>query len=241
MPLPRDSRETQTPAVRPQRLRLAVLDTHQLFRECVAAALRDEGDFAVVEVADGDEAALARLGRDDAIDVLLLGGCRGERLHGLVRAAQEASAEVKILILGGEEGQQGALDLLRAGAKGYLFRDQSLAELRAAILEVAAGETVCTPHVAHLLFSHLGALGRERQRDEQLDFLELTPRELEILQLIADGLKNQEIAKRLNLSVHTVKNHVHNILDRLGVKSRWSAVTHASDRGWLQSKRRFPS
>jgi DNA-binding NarL/FixJ family response regulator len=66
----------------------------------------------------------------------------------------------------------------------------------------------------------------------------LTPRELEILQLIADGLSNQEIAGQLYLSVHTVKNHVHKILETIGVHSRWAAVRHAIERGWLKERRR---
>jgi two-component system nitrate/nitrite response regulator NarL len=226
---------------RPQVVRLIVLDTHRLFRECLAAALRDDGGFARVEVADADRTALARLAAGGPVDVLVLGGGDAAHLKGLLLEARERLPDAKILVLGTEDGQEEALGLLGQGAKGYLFHDQSLAELREAILDVAAGATVCTPRIAHLLFAHLAELGRERRRDEQLEFLDLTARELEILRLIAEGLKNQEIAERLYLSVHTVKNHVHNILERLGVKSRWSAVTHACDKGWLQPRRRFPA
>jgi DNA-binding NarL/FixJ family response regulator len=227
-------------AAPPRQLRLAVADSHRLFRETLAAALRDDAGFARIEVADADRAALAVLAASDPVDVLLL-GCGGNgQVHELLREAQLHWPAAKVLVLGGEEGEEQALGLLRAGARGYLFRDQSLAELRDAILEVAAGATVCTPRVTNLLFSRLAELGRERRRGERLEVLELTSREIEILRLIADGLKNQEIARRLYLSVHTVKNHVHNILERLGVKSRWSAVTHASEKGWLQPKRRSP-
>jgi DNA-binding NarL/FixJ family response regulator len=220
-------------------VRLVVADSHRLFRETLAEVLRDHAGFARVEVTDADKAALDRLG-GEAVDVLVLGGGEDGRLGDLLREACQRWPDAKILVLGTEGGEEEALALLRSGARGYLFRDQSLDELRDAILEVAAGATVCTPRIAHLLFSRLGELGRERRRDDRLEVLELTSREIEILRLIGDGLKNQEIAKRLYLSVHTVKNHVHNILDRLGVKSRWSAVTHATEKGWLQPKRRFP-
>jgi two-component system nitrate/nitrite response regulator NarL len=233
------AREQTSAVARSQQVRVVVLDSHRLFRECLAAALHDEAGFARVEVADAEAGALARLTDGSPVDVLLLGCSESRRLPELLRQARECRPDAKILVLGGEEGQEEALALLRQGAKGYLFRDQSLAELREAILEVAAGATVCTPRIAHALFKRLAELGRERRRDEQLDFLDLTARELEILRLIADGLKNQEIAKRLYLSVHTVKNHVHNILERLGVKSRWSAVTHACEKGWLQPNHRF--
>jgi two-component system nitrate/nitrite response regulator NarL len=243
MPLPPlllSEKEEAEAANLPRLLRLAVVDSHRLFRECLATALSDEGGFARIVVTDADQAALAVLAAGEPVDVLLL-GCGGNRqVHELLREALVHWPAAKILVLGAEEGKEQALALLRAGARGYLFRDQSFAELRDAILEAAAGATVCTPRVASLLFSRLAELGRERRRGERLEVLELTSREIEILRLIADGLKNQEIAKRLYLSVHTVKNHVHNILERLGVKSRWSAVTHASEKGWLQPKRRLP-
>jgi DNA-binding NarL/FixJ family response regulator len=237
-PLTLSEKEGEAAATCAELVRVVVADSHRLFRECLAEALRDDAGFARVEVTDADQASLARLG-GEPVDVLVLGGEEG-RLGELLREACERWPGAKILVLGTEEGEDEALALLRSGARGYLFRDQSLDELRDAILEVAAGATVCTPRIAHLLFSRLGELGRERRRDERLEVLELTSREIEILRLIGDGLKNQEIAKRLYLSVHTVKNHVHNILERLGVKSRWTAVTHASDKGWLQPKRRFP-
>jgi DNA-binding NarL/FixJ family response regulator len=237
-PLLQSEKEAAEADALPRLLRLAVVDSHRLFRECLAAALRDDAGFAKIEATDADQAALAVLAAGGPLDVLLL-GCGGNgQVHELLREAQRRWPASKILVLGAEEGEEQALTLLRAGARGFLFRDQSFAELREAILEVAAGATVCTPRVANLLFSRLAELGRERRRGERLEVLELTSREIEILRLIADGLKNQEIAKRLYLSVHTVKNHVHNILERLGVKSRWSAVTHASEKGWLQPKRR---
>jgi two-component system nitrate/nitrite response regulator NarL len=234
--------ETELAAACLRPVRLAVVDSHRLFRECLATALHDDAGFARVETMDADQAALGRLAADQPADVVLLGCGEAVRVVELLRQVHRRWPDAKILVLGTEEGEEEALALLREGARGYLFRDQSLGELRDAILEVAAGATACTPRIAHLLFSRLAELGRERRRDERLELLELTAREIEILRLIADGLKNQEIAARLYLSVHTVKNHVHNILERLGVKSRWSAVDHACDKGWLQPrKRHFPS
>jgi len=238
-PLTLSEKEDDAATTCAELVRLVVADSHRLFRETLAEVLRDHAGFARVEVTDADKAALDRLG-GEPVDVLVLGGGEDGRLGDLLREACQRWPGAKILVLGTEGGEDEALALLRGGARGYLFRDQSLDELCDAILEVAAGATVCTPRIVHLLFSRLGELGRERRRDDRLEVLELTSREIEILRLIGDGLKNQEIAKRLYLSVHTVKNHVHNILERLGVKSRWSAVTHAAEKGWLQPKRRFP-
>jgi DNA-binding NarL/FixJ family response regulator len=232
-----------------------LLDPRPLVRGCLVSALREEAGGSTgsvrptaaplhVEAAASVEAALARLaeGRPgEAADVLLVGGSDAAELERIVRAARAAVPRLKVLVLGAEEEREEALALLRAGANGYLFRDASLPELRTAIAEVAAGATVCTPRVADLLFSRLAELGRLRRRDAQLEALELTGRELEVLRLVAEGLKNGEIAARLHLSVHTVKNHVHNIIERLGVDGRWSAVSHACDKGWLRPQRRFPA
>ena len=88
------------------------------------------------------------------------------------------------------------------------------------------------------MFSRLADLARARRREERLEALNLTPRELEILRLIADGLSNKEIAARLYLSFHTVKNHVHNILEKLKVQHRSQAVEYAARRRWLEVRER---
>jgi DNA-binding NarL/FixJ family response regulator len=218
--------EGASPSPRP--LRVAVLDSHRLFRECLAAALRDDDAFARVEVADAERTPLAELAAAGPLDVLVLGSDDTAGFRELLRQARALLPNAKILVLGTEDGQEEALGLLREGAKGYLSHNQSFVELRDAILRVATGATVCTPRIAHLLFAHLAEVGAEGQR--RYEWLDLTARELEILQLIAAGLKNQQIAERLYLSVHTVKNHIRKILSHLGVQSRWSAVAHAFER-----------
>lgn len=219
-------------------LRLVIADHHQLFRECLAGVLAVDKEVEVVgQFADAQE-MLATVGRASA-EVLLLGV---ESLRdGLLRVVQEVRRhhpDLKVILLGGEEMDDSVVDCLAAGASGYLMRDQPLSDLRSAIGVVARGEIACTPRVAHALFQRLASLGRDRRRREKLDFLTLTPRELEILWLIADDLSNQEIAHRLFLSVHTVKNHVHKILETLGVHSRRAAVRHAIERGWIGDRRR---
>lgn len=219
------------------RLRLVIAEQHQLFRDCLAQVLAAESELEIVgKFADAHEALERAVGT--SADVLLVGVKElDEAVHGFVRGARELHPELKIVLLGSEDRDDGVLGCLEAGARGYVVRDQPLADLRRALDVVARGQIACTPRIAASLFSRLASLGRERRRREKLDFLTLTPRELEILHLIADGLSNQEIASRLCLSVHTVKNHVHKILETIGVHSRWAAVRYAVDRGWLKERR----
>lgn len=219
-------------------IRVSIVDPHHLFCECLASALAEEERFTIVAVASSGPDVLAGLEQGGA-DVLILGiNGSGDGLAELIGEVRERCPEIKALVLGPREVDGQILRCFEAGARGYLFRDQSLGELRSSILKVARGETVCPPRVAQLLFSRLADLGRARRRRERLDRLHLTTRELEILRLISDDLSNQEIARRLYLSVHTVKNHIHKILETLGVASRRQAVKYAMEKGWLPDRRR---
>jgi DNA-binding NarL/FixJ family response regulator len=221
-----------------ERLTLVIADSHQLFRDCLAEVLAADRDLAVVGKFASAQQAFPRLGENRA-RVLLLGlETLGDTTPRFVREVRARHPELKVILLGREETDDSVLDCLEAGASGYVMRDQPLSDLRSAIDVVMRGEVACTPRVAHALFQRLASLGRERRRREKLDFLTLTPRELEILRLIADDLSNLEIARRLVLSVHTVKNHVHKVLETLGVHSRRAAVRHAIERGWLSDRRR---
>ena len=223
---------TQTP------LRLLIADPHELFRKSLVTVVSGDSRFEVLEAGSWEETLSLLPGM--RLDVLVIGleiG-NGQELA-MIRDLRDRFPNIKLLLLGRDDTDEKILQYLQNGAQGYLFRNQSLSELLSALEIVAHGETVCSPQVAHYLFSRLGDLGRERRRRERLDILELTAREMEILRLMADGLSNQEIARRLYLSVHTVKNHVHKILETLGVSSRWAAVSHAFSKGWLQERRRM--
>ena len=220
-------------------LRLLIADPHELFRKSLINAVSGDRRFEALEAGSWEEALALLL--DARLDVLVIGLeiCDGQSRPAMIRNLRDRFPEVKLLLLGRGDTDKQILEYLQSGARGYISRHQSLADLLSALEVVARGEMVCSPQVAHVLFGRLSDLGRERRRREKLDFLQLTAREIEVLSLIADGLSNQEIAERLCLSVHTVKNHVHKILETLGVSSRWAAVSHAYSKGWLQEKRRM--
>jgi len=219
-------------------LRLLIADPHELFRRSLITVIGSDSRFEALEAGSWEE--LLVLLPEAHPDVLVIGleACDGQGL-GRIRSMRERFPEVKLLLLGRDDTDEQIREYLQSGAHGYLFRSQSLADLLTALEVVARGETFCSEQVSHCLFSHLANLGRERRRRERLDVLALTAREMEILRLMAEGLSNQEIARKLYLSVHTVKNHVHKILETLGVSSRWAAVSHAFSKGWLQERRRM--
>lgn len=214
-------------------LRLVVLDPHQLFRECLAGALDRRSGFRVVRVDAPGAGVIEALDRFEP-DVLVL-GLDGPDLpySALIRSAAQQVPSLRTLVVGFAHDHGPVIECLEAGAKGCVFREQSLDEVIRAIEAVVEGKTVVSPPVAGSLFSRLVELGRRRRRRQRLERLTLTPRELEVLRLIADGLSNDQIAHRLFLSIHTIKNHVHRILETLEVHSRWDAARVAFRKGWL--------
>jgi len=210
---------------------------HRLFRECLAAFLDRGGRVRVKEQVDDLEQAVRRL-NGHAPQVVLVdlshndeGGWR--RLRELARSG----SGVRVVVLGlGDEADE-LLRCIEAGAAGYVLQESSLADLDAALERVLAGEVFCSPRVTFSMFRRLGELAREHRRRQQVEALELTPREMEVLRLIAEGLTNRQIAARVCLSVYTVKNHVHNVLEKLGVDNREAAVETAYRRRWLPDRR----
>jgi NarL family two-component system response regulator LiaR len=216
-------------------LRLFVSVPRRLLGESLVAALGRDERFEVIG-RDGGETLPEALAQCRA-DVLVLGSeTLDEELIRRTREVAERFPDLKILVLG-SFGEGLGVECLMAGAGGLLPPGRPLSEIAGAIELVARGDKVCPPLVMRELFARLGELGRERKRRERLEVLELSARELEILRLLADGKTNQEIARQLYLSVHTVKNHVHRILDALAVQNRWAAVRHAVAKGWLQERR----
>jgi len=200
----------------------------RLFVECLVQAAPD------LRVVEGHDDLVQRIGeeRPDVVtlDVAALDG----QALGLVRAAGHAEPRPKVIAYGIEPTQETVLQWIEAGAHGYLPRDASLAELRRTVHLVAAGQMAASPEMAYALFSRLAELARARRRTTVLESLILTSRELAVLRLIAQGLGNREIAKRLSLSFHTVKNHVQNIFKKLDVTRRIEAVERARRQGWLE-------
>ncbi len=123
------------------------------------------------------------------------------------------------------------LQYIEAGANAYSLRGASVQELAETIWRTCQGLTVCSPEVTAQLFARLA----RRTTDDLAPTMPLTPREREVLQLIAQHCSNQEIANRLVIEVRTVKHHVHNILEKLNMHHRWQVADFAKEQGWIQT------
>ena len=207
--------------------RVLILAEIRLDREGLARLLGSDERFDVVGVAASLEEALTAL-EDVRPDIVLVDmATRGGA--DAVRALVAAVPRVKVVALALAEVERDVISLAEAGASGYVEREGSMEDLVAVIESVSRGEALCSPGVTATLFRRIAALARERG----LEPFEgrLTARELDVLRLIEEGCSNKEIAKALSIELPTVKNHVHNILQKLNVHRRTEAVARARRHG----------
>jgi two-component system, NarL family, nitrate/nitrite response regulator NarL len=199
------------------RTRVVVVSDIRLYREGLAALLGRSGQFEVVASAPGPREAAAHV-RDGETDVVVLDVGAGN--VDAARQLLDASPDARLVVLAGPDEPDDLVALAEAGVLGYVMRDYSLGDLGATIESVARNEMVCDPRIATLLLRRVRELTKDRAEPSH----GLTAREAGVLQLVAEGLSNREIASRLHIELTTVKNHVHNVLEKLGAKTRAEAV-----------------
>jgi DNA-binding NarL/FixJ family response regulator len=206
--------------------RLLIVDDHPIWRDGIADRLAEAG-FEVVGTA-GDGAKALRVARATRPRVILL-DLHLPDLSGpeVIRGLLAADPQVRIVVLSASGERQDVLDAMTAGATGYLLKSAQLDEVAAAVRAAAAGETVFTPGLAGLVLGEYRRLVGSPKRDAP----RLTPRETEILRLVAKGLTYPEIAERLVLSRRTVQNHVQNTLTKLQLHNKAQLVRYALEEG----------
>ncbi|MBN1812604.1 MAG: response regulator transcription factor [Anaerolineae bacterium] len=200
------------------KIRVLVADDHLVVREGLVVMLQGAGEFEVVgEACDGQEAI--RLTEELHPDVVLIdvqmpgvGGIEA------TRQIKKRVPEAQVVILSSFDQDEYIYRSIQAGAKGYVLKDSELEELLDVVSAAAHGESLLPAHIATKLVKRVSAAQGGHG---------LTKREYEVLCFLAKGMRNREIAKRLNITERTVKNHVTQIIAKLGVKSRTEAVTKA--------------
>jgi DNA-binding NarL/FixJ family response regulator len=215
----------------PSPLRIAVVSEDRMLREVVEGALAGREGLEPVPAAGRDE--------DVAVDVALIdAGLDRPRALARTRSASERWPAAQILVIGLEREDETVVDLVEAGAAGYVLKGSSPEQLVAAIHAARQGLTTCAPRIVGLVVERIAALSRAAGPAPAAAEIEpLTPRERETLVLLAEGLTNKEAARRLRITVQTVKNHVHRILEKLRVHRRRDAVRLAYELGLLAEPR----
>ena len=202
-----------------EKITLILADDHEMVRKGLSAFLATATDIEVMAVAsDGSEAVVAA--QKHAPDVVLLDlFMPGQPAVETVRLIKKASPRSQIVMVTSHEGDEYVMPMTKAGAISYILKDTSPEDLIRAVRKAALGESTISPRVARALVT---AVTQEAQYHE-----DLTKRELEVLQCIAEGLSNMDIADRLIISEKTVKSHVSNILSKLYLTDRTQAAVYA--------------
>ena len=216
-------------------IKVLIADDQALLRTGFRMILESEPDLEVVgEASDGAEAVTAVLRLRP--DVVLM-DVRMPRLDGLA-ATRRLTGQTRVLILTTFDLNEYVYEALRAGASGFLLKDAPADQLVTAIRVVAAGDALLAPSITRRLIEEFARRPPARSRPAAL--AALSPRELEVMRLVARGLSNTEIAGELVLGEATVKTHVSRILQKLGLRDRAQAVVAAYESGLLQPGRAGP-
>lgn len=212
-----------------KKIRILLADDHQLMRSGLRLLIEQQPDLTVVgEAADGREAvALAKSLRPDVavMDISM------PNLNGIEAAHQitQSHAELAVIVLSMHPDESYVLRALKAGAKGYLLKDSAESDLITAVRAVARGKSFFSPAVSKVLLDDYIRKLKRSGAEDAYDLL--TPREREVLQLVAEGKSNKEVANLLNLSVYTVETHRSNIMQKLNLKGVPELTLYAVRKG----------
>jgi DNA-binding NarL/FixJ family response regulator len=208
-----------------QIIRVLLVDDHTLFREGVASLLERTGDVTLAGEAPTGEQAIAMA--DELLPDIVLMDLNMPGTGGIeaTRTITSRNPNIGVIVLTMFEDDESVFSALKAGARGYILKDAERGTLLRAIRAVSRGEALLGPSIARKLIDQFNPPIPRAPQPQVID--ELTPREMEVLKLITEGLRNNEIAERLFISEKTVGTHISNIFSKLQVADRSQAILRA--------------
>lgn len=214
----------------PNEVRIFLIAENRLLREALSRILSKRPEFSLVGAVPFSTDVIELI-LEARPDILVLDSVPS--LFGnldLILEIRKAVPNLRVVMIGMEEEPELFMRSVRAGVVGYVLKDASAMDVVAAVRSAAQDEAVCPPRLCHTLFKHVSSQASTPSVRVRLDF-GLTRREQQLIPFIARGLTNKEIASQLNLSEQTIKNHVHRMLQKVGVGDRLSVVELLRDRG----------
>ncbi len=215
-----------------QRVRLLICDDHKILTDALATVVGLDGTLEMVAPPVHEPEAAIEICTEQLPDVVLMDIVFKGGMSGIdaTRKIKEVSPSTKVVIMTAHDEDRLLVEAVEAGASGFLGKDEAAEELLAAAKAAAEGEVLIDPGTLTRLLAQV-ARERAEQRDAQMLLNDLTDREREILQLLAEGMRNDDIATKLFISPQTVQTHVRNILGKLRVHSKLEAVAFAVKHG----------
>jgi DNA-binding NarL/FixJ family response regulator len=212
------------------RAKVLLVEDHIVVRQGIKALLSDEADIQIVGEADNGREALALVETLQPNVVLMDISMPGMNGIEATRQVRQRYPEVKVVVLSMHANEEYVFQVLRAGASGYVLKQSDSSEVLTAIRAALAGGSFLSPPISQTVINDYVQRAESRGRGNDLDLL--TSREREVLQLLAEGLSNREIAEQLSISIKTVETHRGNMMNKLGVGSKTELVKYALRKGW---------
>jgi DNA-binding NarL/FixJ family response regulator len=210
---------------------VVLIEDNRLLREGLEAMIRVQPGFEILASSSNAEEAL-RFVREARPDVVLVDfGLEDHDSLTLTATVHDELPKARIIVMGILPLQEDVANFVQAGACGFIMKDASFDEFFATIRAVAHGAEVLPPALTNTLFSQIARGTVTGNSASLLESVRLTGRERQVVELLGEGLSNKEIAARLQIAVHTVKSHVHNVLEKLALRSRLEVAAYAHARG----------
>ncbi len=210
-----------------KKIQILLIEDNRLLREGITAMLKKQPDMHVVTTVGNGENILQMIGKHNPNIVLLDLGLRSQNSLKVVKLVRQNFQETKIIVMDLIPLQADVFEFVEAGVSGFMLKDISVKEFLKTIRSVYKGTRVLPPHLTGSLFSQIVEHAVSGSKTSILtESTRMTKRERQVIELIADGSTNKEIAQKLHLSTYTIKSHVHNILEKLALNTRVQIAKH---------------
>lgn len=211
-----------------EKIRILLIEDNRLLRDGIASLLRKQDDMQVVASVGNGENVLSLIGKHKP-DLLLLDlGLRNQNSMQIVKLSKKAFPEIKIIVMDLIPFQTDVLEFVQSGVSGFLLKDANVTEFQKTIRSVFKGKKILPANLTNSLFSQIIEHAINSLKPSVIaESVRLTKREQQVMELIADGSTNKEIAQKLHLSTYTIKSHVHNILEKLALNTRVQIARYA--------------
>jgi len=204
-----------------KKISILLIEDNRLLRDGISAMLKKQPDMSVVATVGNAEDILAILEKHKPDIVLLDLGLRNQNSLEMVKTTKKNFEEIKIIVMDIIPLQSDVYEFVQAGVSGFILKDANIAEFLKTIRSVFEGTQVLPSHLTGSLFSQIVEHALNGSKPSVIiESVRMTKRERQVIELIADGFTNKEIAQKLHLSTYTVKSHVHNILEKLSLHTR---------------------
>jgi len=211
-----------------KKIQILLVEDNRLLRDGIEAMLKKQSDMHVVATVGNGENILLLMGKMNPNIVILDLGLRSQNSLHVVKLSKQHFPDTKIIVMDLIPLQSDVFEFVEAGVSGFILKDADISEFFKTIRSVYQGAQVLPPHLTGSLFSQIVEHAIHASKPSAIvESVRMTKRERQVIELIADGATNKEIAQKLHLSTYTVKSHVHNILEKLALNTRVQIAKHA--------------